>query len=512
MLFHTWVFVIFFAVVYPVHLLLRRTPYMSLWLMIASYVFYGWWNPWYLLLLFGTSAIDYLMVLFMDRSRTRTGRRGWLIVSLVSNFGFLGYFKYSGFITANLNALIAAAGLSLRLPDPAAYPNALLGLLGIPYQFASVLLPIGISFHTFQSMSYTIDAYFGHIRTERSFVRFLAFVSFFPQLVAGPIERAANLLPQLARTPRITWEDITDGISLCLVGFFKKVAMADFLALYVDKVYGAPGSFGSPALILATFAYAWQIYFDFSGYTDMARGIARTMGFRLMRNFNNPYTATGLGDFWNRWHISLSTWFRDYLYIPLGGSRGGAVRTYVNMALTMVISGLWHGAGWTFVIWGALHAVGRIVTRELERRAFYRDRVPKIAKQLGVFAFVLLTWIFFRAQSLGDAWTVLSGIFVWDRAAFVLLTWIFFRAQSLGDVWTVLSGIFTGEWEDPRFPIQALVLILAIWAYQLLHTSEWRLKRALEWSPVRVGLAAAMVVYLLIVAQPNAKAFIYFQF
>jgi alginate O-acetyltransferase complex protein AlgI len=483
MLFHTWVFLLFFAIVYPVHLLLRRTRYMSLWLMISSYVFYGWWNPWYLLLLFGTSAIDYLMVLFMERSRTQGGRRTWLIVSLVSNFGFLGYFKYSGFITENLNALLSALGLSLALPDPITYPNALLGLLGIPpeHQFAQVILPIGISFHTFQSMSYTIDAYLGRIKTERSFVRFLAFVSFFPQLVAGPIERASNLLPQLGRAPRIGGEDISVGLSLILVGIFKKVAMADFLASYVDKVYGAPGQFAAPGLLLATFAFAWQIYFDFSGYTDMARGIARLMGFRLMRNFNNPYTATGLGDFWNRWHISLSTWFKDYLYIPLGGNRGGAARTYLNMFLTMVISGLWHGPAWTFVIWGALHAIGRVVTRTLERSVVYRDRVPVIVKQAGVFAFVCLTWVFFRAPTLGDAWTV-------------------------------LTGIFTGAWTDPRMPLLAAGLIAAIWLYQLLYSSGSNLKLLLTRRPVRVGLAASMIAYLLIVAQPSTKAFIYFQF
>src|SRR5213596_1208777 len=231
-------------------------------------------------------------------------------------------------------------------------------------------------------MSYTIDAYRGDIQTERSFVRFLTFVSFFPQLVAGPIERARNLLPQLQKEPQITREDVGDGLSLFLVGFFKKVALADYLALYVDNVYAAPGQFQAPALILATVAFGWQIYFDFSGYTDMARGIARLMGFHLMLNFNNPYTATGLGDFWNRWHISLSTWFKDYLYFPLGGSRGGTWRTYRNMFLTMVISGIWHGAAWTFVIWGALHALGVMITRELERSAFYRERVPKLLKQL----------------------------------------------------------------------------------------------------------------------------------
>ena len=482
MLFHTWVFFVFFLIVYPIYLLVRRNnQLMNIWLMIASYTFYGWWNPWYLLLLFGTSAIDYLMVLLMERS-TRT-RTFWLVISLVSNFGFLGYFKYSGFITGNFNTFLAQLGSSTKLPDPIAYPNALLSLLGVSegHFFTKVILPIGISFHTFQSMSYTIDAYKGVIRTERSFVRFLTFVSFFPQLVAGPIERAHNLLPQLQRTPTITRSDLTDGLSLFLVGFFKKVAMADYLALYVDQVYGNPGLFQAPALFLATVAFGWQIYFDFSGYTDMARGIALLMGFRMMLNFNNPYTATGLGDFWNRWHISLSTWFKDYLYFPLGGSRRGKINTYINMFITMIVSGIWHGAAWTFVVWGGLHALGRCLTRELEQTEFYQERIPRLAKQLAVFSFVTFTWIFFRAQSLSDA-----GL--------------------------IISRIFTTGWADPRFPLLMAILVLAVWVYQLLHTNPSSLSWWINTRPVRVGLAALMIAYLAIVAQPSTKQFIYFQF
>jgi D-alanyl-lipoteichoic acid acyltransferase DltB (MBOAT superfamily) len=481
MLFHTWVFLVFFLIVYPVYLLVRKNNrLMNVWLLIASYTFYGWWNPWYLLLLFGTSAIDYLMVVLMERKRST--RKLWLIISLVSNFGFLAYFKYSGFITENLNLLIARLGFSFVLPDPVVYPNTMLGLLSVPndWYFKHVLLPIGISFHTFQSMSYTIDAYRGVIQTERSFIRFLTFVSFFPQLVAGPIERASNLLPQLQQTPRIRGRDISDGLSLFLVGFFKKVALADYLAKYVDQVYGNPGQFQSAALILATVAFGWQIYFDFSGYTDMARGVAQLMGFHLMLNFNNPYTADGLGDFWNRWHISLSTWFKDYLYFPLGGSRGGKWRTYRNMFITMVISGIWHGAAWTFVIWGGLHALGRCLTREAEQTRFYKERIPRLLKQILVFAFVTFTWIFFRAQSLGDAWLI-------------------------------ITRIFTTGWKDPRFPLLMAGLVLAVWLYQLLYSSR-SAGRWLETRPVRVGLAMFMVAYLMIVAQPSTRQFIYFQF
>jgi D-alanyl-lipoteichoic acid acyltransferase DltB (MBOAT superfamily) len=481
MLFHTWVFLVFFLIVFPVYLLVRKNNQaMNVWLLIASYTFYGWWNPWYLLLLFGTSAIDYWMVLLMERRQST--RKLWLIISLVSNFGFLGYFKYSGFITENLNALFEYWQFPIKLPNPAFYGNALLGRFDqSDWIFSEVVLPIGISFHTFQSMSYTIDAYFGHIKTERSFIRFLTFVSFFPQLVAGPIERAHNLLPQLQGTPRVNGQAIADGLSLFLVGFFKKVALADYLAKYVDPIYGNPGGFDAPALILATVAFGWQIYFDFSGYTDMARGIAEIMGFRLMLNFNNPYTATGLGDFWNRWHISLSTWFKDYLYFPLGGSRYGEARTYFNMFLTMLVSGVWHGAAWRFIVWGALHAVGRCATRKLELTPFYQNRIPRIVKQMAVFTFVSFTWIFFRAQSMDDASTI-------------------------------IERIFTTGWSDPKFPLQMGVLVGAVWIYQLIFNSESRLRPVLDWPIVRVGLAAAMMAYLLIVAQPSTKPFIYFDF
>jgi alginate O-acetyltransferase complex protein AlgI len=489
MLFHTWVFFVFFLIVYSVYLVVKRNNrLMNIWLMLASYTFYGWWNPYYLLLLFGTSAIDYLMVLAMERSR-RT-RKLWLVISLVSNFGFLGYFKYSGFITENLNTFLRTLGSPYLIPDPVYYPNMLMGLMGVPesHFFEAVILPIGISFHTFQSMSYTIDAYRGTIQTERSFIRFLTFVSFFPQLVAGPIERARNLLPQLQSEPKITRLDITDGLSLFLVGFFKKVALADYLSMYADKVYQDPAHFQAAALTLATFAFAWQIYFDFSGYTDMARGIARLMGFHLMLNFNNPYVATGLGDFWARWHISLSTWFKDYVYYPLGGNRYGWLRTYRNMFLTMVISGIWHGANWTFVIWGALHAVGRVLTRELERTYFYREVVPTFVKQLLVFTFVTFTWIFFRAQDLKDGTSALQA------------------------AWLIIRRILTTAWINPQFPILMLVLVLAVWAYQFLYNAGVKTRAVLEFAPVRVGLVVLMITYLAIVAQPSTKAFIYFQF
>jgi D-alanyl-lipoteichoic acid acyltransferase DltB (MBOAT superfamily) len=458
MLFHSWVFTLFFLVFYPVFLLSKNTRFKDPWLLFCSYVFYGWWNPLYLALIAWSTTVDYSMVGLMARSR----RRGlWLSLSVLNNLALLGFFKYGAFVADNLNHLFSSVGVSYSLPHP------------------DVLLPVGISFYVFQSLSYTIDFYRGKVEKEKSFVRYATFVSLFPQLVAGPVERAGNLLPQLRKKVTLTWEDISDGLSLFLVGFFKKVALADYLALYVDRAYDVPEQFSGTALLFATFAFGWQIYFDFSGYTDMARGIGRMIGIRIMLNFNNPYLAKGLGDFWNRWHISLSTWFRDYVYIPLGGNRKGHWATYRNMALTMLISGLWHGAAWTFVIWGALHALGRFATREMEQTSFYRTKVPEFAKQMLVFAFVTFAWIFFRAASLDDA---------------IL----------------IVTKIFTDGWTNPEFPLWMLALILSAWLYQF--AMESRFKPVLSAAPVRILLAVGMVLYLAVFPSGNGQAFIYFQF
>ncbi|MBA7598153.1 Peptidoglycan O-acetyltransferase [subsurface metagenome] len=458
MLFHTWPFVLFFLIVYPTYLVLKGTRFGLGWLLAASYFFYACFSPLYLILIFYSTFVDYTAVTIMDK----WGRRKlWLLISIVNNVALLGFFKYGGFVTENLNALLSSLGIPYAIPTP------------------GILLPVGISFYVFQSMSYTIDYYRGNIEREKSLIRYAAFVSLFPRLLAGPIERAKNLLPQLHKTPTVSVQNITDGLSLFVVGFFKKVALADYMALYVNKVYAAPEQFQSPALILGTFLFCWQIYFDFSGYTDMARGVARMMGFRLMLNFNNPYLASSLGDFWSRWHISLSSWFKDYVYIPLGGNRKGTFNTYKNMFLTMVISGLWHGAAWTFVIWGVAHALGRCLTRELERTSFYKERVPKLVKQLFVFTFVTFTWIFFRAESITDAWVI-------------------------------IARIFTSGFANPYCPLLMLALIFAVWLYQFVYES--RLQWVLALRPVRVAIVVLMVLYLAIFAPSSEQAFIYLQF
>lgn len=461
MLFHTWTFALFFVLVWPVYLAVKNTRWREPWLLLASYTFYGWWNPLYLALIAYSTLLDYTVATLISRTSRIGLRKAWLAVSVANNLALLGFFKYAGFVTDGINTILLSVGASYALPDP------------------GLLLPVGISFYTFQSMSYTIDCYRGRIRREGNIIRYATFVALFTQLVAGPVERASNLLPQLRSERKVTAKDVSDGLSLFVVGLFKKIALADYLAIYVDRVYDAPGQFQAPALIVATIAFGWQIYFDFSGYTDMARGAARMMGFRLMLNFNHPYLASGLGDFWGRWHISLSSWFRDYVYIPLGGNRKTEPATYRNMILTMLISGLWHGAAWTFVMWGAVHAIGRAVTRRLEATKSYQRRVPKFLKQVLVFAFVTFAWIFFRAQTFDDAATV-------------------------------ITRIFTAGWSDPHFPLWAATLVMGVWAYQ--YICESRLRWVAKLAPLRVGGVALMILYLAIVPGPSGQPFYYFQF
>ncbi len=458
MLFHTWPFVLFFLIVYPVYLVLKETRFRLHWLLVISYFFYGCFNPLYPVLIAYATLIDYAVAVRMEKG---SHRKTWLFVSIFNNLALLCFFKYSNFITGNLNVLFSS--------------------LGIPYTVAEpgIFLPIGLSFYTLQSMGYVIDCYRGNIEREKSLIAYATFVSFFPRLVAGPIERAGNLIPQLYKSRKLSWQDVADGLSLFIVGLFKKVALADYLALYVDKVYAAPEQSESAALVLATFLFAWQIYFDFSGYTDMARGLSQMLGISLMLNFNNPYLATGLGEFWQRWHISLSSWFKDYVYIPLGGNRHGRFQTYRNMFLTMVISGLWHGAAWTFIIWGAVHALGRFLTRELEGTSFYKEKVPRLAKQILVFSFVTFAWIFFRAESISDAWIIVKGIFAAGLA-------------------------------NPYCPLLALILIFAVWLCQFIYES--RIRWILELRAVRIGIVIAIILYLAVFAQSSEKAFIYLQF
>ncbi len=430
MLFPTIDFGIFFLIVFFVSWAIRRSPtWHKLFLLAASYFFYGCWDPIYTLLLFGYSAGNYLFALFIDRAKDfywlKHPEQGetpkpspvaktLLVIAMVLNLGVLAFFKYYFFVTANLNSAFLFFGLPLRIP-------------GLP-----LILPVGISFFTFQAMSYTIDVYRGKYRAEKSFLDVLLFKAFFPQLLAGPIVRADQFLPQLKEKKTLADVELGRAITLIAFGLFKKAFIANYLGtLLVDPLFENPAAFGGPELLLGVYGYAIQIFCDFSAYSDIAIGIALLLGFRFPENFDNPYRASSIQEFWRRWHISLSTWLRDYLYISLGGNRKGRLATYRNLLVTMLLGGLWHGAGWNFLIWGGLHGAG-LAAERFARETFKRPEgsrpLPAIVrwplKFIGVvltFNFICLGWIFFRAESLPIAWQYLTGIFS-PGAAFQKLT------------------------------------------------------------------------------------------
>lgn len=357
--------------------------------------------PIYLFILLFTILIDFAAGLWIASSQGAR-RKQALVVSLIANIGVLAFFKYYNFLVINVNDLAHAIGW-----------NYSLDLLGI-------ILPIGLSFHTFQSMSYTIEVYRGHQPAERNLGIFALYVMFYPQLVAGPIERPQNLLHQFHEPKTFDYDRAVSGLKLMAWGFFKKMVVADTLALYANQIYTSPRSFSGLPLIIATVFFAYQIYCDFSGYSDIARGSARVMGFDLMLNFNRPYIAKSISEFWSRWHISLSTWFKDYLYIPLGGNRVGTPRLCFNLMVTFVISGLWHGANWTYVFWGFLNGfylVFAMLTKDARTaaaRAIGLTHWPKIhnaLKILATFALICLSWVFFRAASFSDAWYIITHMF-----------------------------------------------------------------------------------------------------
>ena len=358
-------------------------------LLVASYFFYGWWDWRFMFLMFTTTTIDYQVGLHLERMRHPGRRRALLVASLAANLGILAWFKYLNFFLDTLHPLLAAGGLHVRHLD--------------------IVLPAGISFFTFQSMSYTIDVYRRELPATRSFRDFMLFVSFFPQLVAGPIVRGSEFLPQLAshdHRPRL--DNVRRGLESFVRGFVKKALFADTLAQFADPVFAHPAAYSSWSVWLGVLAYTGQIYYDFSGYTDMATGCGRMFGFEFPVNFRHPYVSRSITEFWRRWHMTLSTWLRDYLYIPLGGNRRGRGRTYVNLAATMLLGGLWHGANWTFVAWGAWHGLGLALDKiRLERfGAAPRSALGDFLGWAATLLFVMLGWVFFRAQDFATAGTV----------------------------------------------------------------------------------------------------------
>ena len=391
MVFNSFDFMIFFPIVVIMYCIIpRRLRYV--WLLAASYYFYMGWNPKYALLIALSTVITYAGGLLISVSENKNLRKMILFGSLISNLGILVIFKYANFFLENISRIMSNLGL------------------GVIERRFDILLPVGISFYTFQALSYTIDVYYGKIRHEKNILRYALYVSFFPQLVAGPIERSANLLPQIQNVEGIkAWdfERIRDGLLLMFWGLFEKLVIADRISLLVDEVVNNYTEYGFTEIALAVFLFAFQIYCDFGGYTNIAIGAARVMGFDLMNNFRQPYFAAGIKDFWRRWHISLTSWFTDYLYIPLGGSRRGRLRKYINIAIVFAISGLWHGASWNYVAWGVLHAAyqiaedlkGEVFTGKVSVGSFS----GRIRKVVGTFILVDFAWAFFVCEDMSHA-------------------------------------------------------------------------------------------------------------
>ncbi len=442
MLFNSLQFLLFFIVVTLSYFSLKWQGRWML-LLVASCYFYMVFQPTYILILFLTIIIDYIAGIWIEKSSGKA-RRWLLILSLISNLGILAFFKYLGFFTENIAALFEAIQMPHMAETVTMQVNRVFvkvlhvfGQSGISsYKDNMSILPIGLSFHTFQAMSYTIEVYRGNQKAERHFGIYTLYVMFYPQLVAGPIERPQNVLWQFHSTFRYDAENVKAGLMQMAFGLFKKLVIADRLAMLVDHAYGNPSAHNGLTLLAATFFYTFQIYCDFSGYSDIAIGAARVMGFTLMENFRAPYMAQSISEFWRRWHISLSTWFRDYLYIPLGGNRKGEFRQYLNMLIVFLASGLWHGPNWTYVIWGGLNGVYQIlaVLRDkalarpgLARMGFSRtppslvtspvhdkesrtSPVRVVINTLITFTLIMLTWVFFRARSLSDAFLILKRI------------------------------------------------------------------------------------------------------
>ncbi|MGC2399540.1 MAG: MBOAT family O-acyltransferase [Acidobacteriaceae bacterium] len=427
MLFNSFQFLCFFIVVWLLLLVTRGTPRKII-LLIASYYFYMCWSTRYIFVIWAITLIDYVAGLQIGKTPALNRRRLFLGISLLCNLALLVIFKYFNFLTGSLYG--AAHMFGLRYDPP----------------LLSIILPVGLSFHTFQAMSYTLEVYRGRVPAEKNLLEYALYVAFFPQMVAGPIERPYELLPQFHREPRVTLEGVRSGMVQALWGLFKKMVLADNVADFVKLVYDSPRHYSGSVLAMATLLFSIQIYCDFSGYTDIALGLARMMGYELRINFMQPYFSRSIGEFWHRWHISLSTWFRDYVYIPLGGSRVKPSRHYANLMITFVVSGLWHGANWTFVVWGFLHGLYLIAAQAIAQFFPRLARVPAFVKVFVTFSLVTFAWIFFRANTVGDAWFIASHLLPLGRLDPLLLKVGGFSRATAPYLVLSIAAMFVVEW------------------------------------------------------------------
>lgn len=486
MLFNSLEFLIFFPVVTLLYFLLPH-KYRWVLLLAASYVFYMGWNAAYALLLLASTAITYVASLLIDRSEKRSKKKLFLVLSIALNLGILFTFKYFEFFTSGLYAVLDALKVSYT---PVKY---------------SLVLPVGISFYIFQALGYSIDVYRKDVAVQKNFGKYALFVSFFPQLVAGPIERSSNLLPQFEEEHFFDRTKASSGLRLMLWGYFKKIVIADTLCTAVNTVYNDISSFDGFAIAFATFLFTIQIFCDFSGYSDIARGCARIMGFELMKNFDHPYFATSVQDFWRKWHISLSTWFKDYVYIPLGGNRKGEARRCFNLMITFLVSGLWHGADVTFILWGGIHGIFQVIGRrtlKIRQKLSHfvmLDRFPELQNAIKIiFTFLLVSfaWIFFRANTMSDAIYAITHLFN-------------FESLNMSYLFTVLKQIFGTRAEMYRLLATLPVFVIATFVDKYLSINKVISKTN---QVFRFILYVLITVYILIFARAEMQDFIYFQF
>lgn len=483
MLFNSLDFAIFLPIVFILYWFVtqKSLKFQNLLIVIASYVFYGWWDWRFLSLILFSTLVDYTVGLQLREAKSASKRQVLLWISICVNLGFLGFFKYYNFFLDNFISAFQFFGQEFRASS------------------LNIILPVGISFYTFQTLSYTIDVYKKKLEPTHNFIAFAAFVSFFPQLVAGPIERATNLLPQFYKKRRFDYDKAVDGLKQILWGMFKKVVIADNAAQFANEIFNNSADYSGSTLVLGALFFAFQIYGDFSGYSDIAIGTSRLFGFSLMKNFAFPYFSRDIAEFWRRWHISLSTWFRDYLYIPLGGSRGGTWMKVRNTFIIFIVSGFWHGANWTFIVWGALNALYFLPLLLAKKN---RQNIHIVAQgkffpnireviQIGItFALTLLAWVFFRAENMNHALSYLNEIFS-------------------------MSLLTIPEFEEMKSALVIVIVILFFIGIEWLgRTNEYAIERiGVKWPKVIRWSWYATIIFLIgILAQTEESPFIYFQF
>jgi alginate O-acetyltransferase complex protein AlgI len=471
MVFNSLTFVVFFACVLVLHNLPLGWTTKKVNLLVASYLFYSAWNPPFVILLWVSTVVDWYAAQGLVKARREAARHAWMLLSVVANLGMLAYFKYGTFLLDNFSALMHALGIAYT---PAHY---------------DIVLPVGISFYTFATMSYTLDVYLRRAAPANNLLDYALFVTFFPHLVAGPIMRPTELVPQFEQPRKASGDQIRFGLALMTLGLFNKIVLADsFLSRVAERVYDGDKAPGVLDAWAATLAFSGQIFCDFAGYSTTAIGAALCLGFAMPDNFRFPYAAIGFSDFWRRWHITLSSWLRDYLYIPLGGNRHGEARTYAALMGTMLLGGLWHGANWTFVAWGGLHGFYLAIERFLRARFAHYKPGPfmLIALGLATYTLVNVTWVFFRAKTFGKAWTVLGGMFGANAAAKPILP-----TFSLLVVAAIVGGIVLAHW------------------YMRGRTLESVVART---HPAAICAVWALLAFAIVIAQGSGAAFIYFQF